>query len=307
MKTDKDKMDHPNKEELEAILDKYSSIDLNGVSMPKLMKELNQDLRFLPFTTALLKKGWSIERARINKPGQVFYSENEISYRTDISNITEFGRANLPHTSLFYGSIVSEKVKYPRIVNLLETEEVFREKSLADTELTYTVGKWKIKEDFELAEIVFSETVRKKIPKIQQAYEYHAKQMKSDYPESFDYLLKVLEFFSNEFAKTEISSHNDYKLSAAYSEFAFMKGLNGVVYPSVRTEYEGLNVAIPINAVETFLELDVVGMFQVFKRKDRTFIKNAKIATNLGPMNSQFQWEDMPDVPEETINKILLG
>jgi len=69
----------------------------------------------MPFTTAIIGKGAIIERGRINKNGETFYSEFDISYRTDTGNIKKFGRANQPFHSRFYGAMPSAEIKMPTI------------------------------------------------------------------------------------------------------------------------------------------------------------------------------------------------
>lgn len=299
-------MDKLDKDQLERLINKYKSIKLQGVAFPKLLRELRKDFRYLPFTTAKLKKGGTIERARINLEGEIFNSENQLSYRTDIRNITKYGRANIPHSSMFYGSIVSDHIANPRIVNIFETDESFRNHDSEDRELLVTVGKWKIKEDFEIAEITFSDEVRKKIPSVQKAYEYHIQKIKQDHPKNYEYFIRIMEFFSDEFAKKDITSDSDYKLSAAYTELALMANLKGVTYPSVRTEFEGINVALPIPVVDEFLELEIAGMFLIKKIGKKSVMDNASITTDLGEMNSNFTWKDMQKLSDQQINEILL-
>lgn len=115
----------PSVEELKEIIASIEEADLSLTSYNKLVNALTS-LQFVPFVTTLLKKGHTIERARINKPGEIFSSESQISYRTDYPNIKSYGRANVPHFSLFYGAIESDTIKHPRFVNLLETSEIFR-------------------------------------------------------------------------------------------------------------------------------------------------------------------------------------
>ncbi|MCF8408125.1 MAG: hypothetical protein K9G36_04055 [Crocinitomicaceae bacterium] len=297
----------PSKIELEKILNKYQEINLKGVSYPKLFSQIYKDLRFIPFTTSILKKDSVIERARINKNDEIFFSEREISYRTDIEKVTTFGRANSPYKSLFYGSIVSEKIQNPRIVNLIETEETFRVKSNVEIELIYTVGKWRLLDEIEVAEIVFSKKVREQNKKTKEAFEFYVENLKKDYPEDYEYYIRVLDFFSDQFSKKEINCDDDYKFSVIYMDLALEKGLHGIIYPSVRTEYLGNNIALPISVVDEFLCLEIAAMFKVNKNGNITLIDNAKIATDLGPMNSKFVWEDEEELKENQINKILFS
>ncbi|MGO3241193.1 MAG: hypothetical protein ACTJFN_02070 [Sphingobacterium sp.] len=85
------------------------------------------------------------------------------------------------------------------------------------------------------------------------------------------------------------------------------KNLSGVTYPSVRTDCQGFNVALTIPAVETFLELEVVAMFKVYKKGEHTFVDNLAYATQLCDLKSNFNWVDIQGTKEEMINKVLLG
>jgi hypothetical protein len=121
-----------------------------------------------------------------------------------------------------------------------------------------------------------------------------------------DDIAYLLEFFSDEFAKKEITSHEDYKISAAYADMIInSKTALGITYPSVRTDYQGYNVALSIPAVENFLELEVVAMFKVHKQGANSVMDNLACATDLGPMKSSFNWIDMKGAPEEALNKLL--
>jgi len=300
-------MNLPSKENLLQIISDLKGVDLSKISYNRIINILMTDLKSIPYTRAKLKAGYHIERARINKTGEIFCSEEEISYREDYQNITEFGRANTPGMSLFYGTIASDHIKYPRITNLLETSELFRNSNNESGEFVMTVGKWRIKEDFEVAEIIFNRNCAEKIPYVKKAYEHHYKDLKEDFPNRIDDIMFVLEFFSDEFSKKEIKSHNDYKISAAYAEIAiFLKGLNGVVYPSVRTDYQGTNVALAIPAVEKYLDLEMAAMFRIYKNEKKSVMDNICIATDLGQLKSNFKWEKITEAGEDIINRMLL-
>ncbi|MCG3165762.1 MAG: hypothetical protein POELPBGB_01537 [Bacteroidia bacterium] len=299
----------PDRNTIEKTILELKNADLSKVSYQKVFYTIFNKIKLIPFVTAKLRAGHHIERARLNEPGQIFYSEQDLSYRTDFQNIKKFGRANHPGQSLFYGAIKTENIQHPRLINLFETSELFRaaDKKL-DGEFVMTVGKWRILKDIEVAEIVFNKGNIESIPEIKKAYEYHLNKLKNDIPERADDLAFLLEFFSNEFAKKEIQSADDYKISSAYTEMAInFKNLAGVSYPSVRTDYQGFNVALSIPAVDSFLKLEVVAMFKVYKKGSKSFMDNLAYATDLGPLESNFEWINMEGTPEDFINQQLLG
>lgn len=298
----------PNKETIVSIVNEFKSTNLEKVSYQKIFYKILNEMKIIPFVTAKLKEGHHIERARLNEPNQIFYSEQELSYRTDYHNIKKYGRANFPGQSLFYGAIKSEHIEHPRFINLLETSELFRsgdKKTNAD--FVMTVGKWRIKQDFEVVEIVFNKSSIDNIPQIKRAYEYHLNKIRDEMPDRIEEIEFLLQFFSDEFAKKTIDSDNDYKISVAYTEMATtFKNLAGVTYPSVRTDYQGFNVALTIPAVEKFLELEIVAMFKVYKKGKHTFVDNIAYATDLGNMKSHFKWIDIKGTDEKVINEMLL-
>lgn len=298
----------PDRKTLNKVTSELRNADLSKVSYQKVFYTLLNEIKLIPFATAKLKAGHHIERARINEPNQIFYSENDISYRTDFENIKRYGRANFPGQSLFYGAIKTEHIEHPRIINLLETSEMFRSADKkSDAEFVMTVGRWRIKQDFEVLESVFNKHNIATIPQIKQSYEYHLNKLNAEIPDRIDDIEFLLEFFSDEFAKKEINSDNDYKVSVAYTEIAInFKNLAGVTYPSVRTDYQGFNVALTMPAVESFLELEVVAMFKIYKKGDHVFMDNLAYATDLGEMKSNFKWIDIKGTPEDFINERLL-
>ena len=284
--------DFPTLEQINRILTELNEISLQEISYDAVFEKLATELKVIPFVTAKLKKGHYIERGRINGKEQIFSSESDITYRTDNENIKTFGRANCPNQSMFYGAIKSEFIEYPRIVNLFEISGLFRDGDLiSDGEFIFTVGKWKIKEDFEVVEIVFDKRTIERIPEVRKAYEYHLDNLKKDFPDKIEELSTILEFFSNEFAKTNISSDNDYKISAVYTNMAINnRGHNGVIYPSVRTEGQGRNVVLPIEVVNKYLELEKVAMFKIVKQGKHAEITNIAVALELGENNGEFNW-----------------
>lgn len=285
----------PSLEELKTIVNELRTANFNLVSYNKLITKLKQ-LQFIPFPTAKLNLGYHIERGRINEPDQIFTSEKELSYRTDYENITKYGRANIPHDSLFYGAIKSDIIKYPRLINLLETSQIFRnlDKQKVDSaDFVMTVGKWRIKEEMEIVEVIFDENSIANSADIKKSYEYHLQKLKTDLPEFVDQFSYILKFFSNQFAKKDINNHFDYMISAAYTDLAInFRSFPGLKYPSVKSDYQGHNVVLTPRAVDNFLELEIAAMYRITKEKNHTLISPLKHATDFGALNSNFKWVD---------------
>lgn len=303
------KLNFPNIEKLEKSIQILKEADLSKVSFQKVIFSLRKGIGLIPVTIAKLQAGYPIFRARINKNGEIFSSEKEISYRTDFENISKYGRANVPHQSMFYGAFESSEVEYPRIVNLFELSELFRNPNNADGVEIMTVGKWRIKKEFLVVEMVFSKGNVQNNQDIKKSYEYQKGLMIKDHPDQIEQIEKVLEFFSDEFAKANIKNDADYKISAAYSYMVLNQrnDIHGVTYPSVRTDYKANNIALFPESVEQFLELENVGMFKITKKGKNSFMDNLAIATELGNLNSGFKWTDLQGKTDEEIENIIIA
>lgn len=187
------KLNFPDNEKLKNVIRDLKSVDLSEVSYQKIIYTLIKDIVVIPVSVANLRKDYPIFRARINKKGCIFTSEKDISYRTDFENITAYGRANIPHQSMFYGAIESSEVEYPRIVNLFELSELFRIPNNNDGEIIMTVGKWRIKKDFQVIEMVFNKENIKNNPDIKKSFVYQRDIMVKDHPEQIEQIENVLE------------------------------------------------------------------------------------------------------------------
>jgi len=295
MENTKDFSKLPSVNELKEIISSIKEADLSMVSYNKLVNALTS-LQFVPFVTAKLKKGHSIERARINKPNEIFTTESQISYRTDYSNIKTYGRANVPHFSLFYGAFESDVIKHPRFVNLLETSEIFRnleKNEVTNADFIMTVGKWVIQEDIEIVEVVFDENSIQNSADIKRSYEFHLEKLTKEHPEHKEQFELILQFFSNQFAKKEINSHYDYMISAAYTDMAInWRAHKGLTYPSIKTDYQGHNVVLTPFVVDKYLKLEIAAMFRVQKNGKQSMISPLKHCTDFGPLNTNFKWVD---------------
>jgi hypothetical protein len=295
----------PSVEEIKKLIAEYETADLEKVSFNKLSVQLRR-LKWIPILTAKLNKGYHIERARINKPNEIFYTEKDLSYRNDYENIKTYGRANVKHHSLFYGAIESDVIAHPRLINLLETSQIFRnlDKIKVDkADFVMTVGKWRIKEDIEVAEMVFNEHSIKNSKDVEKSFNYHLKNLEKEHPENLEQFKLILEFFSNQFAKKEIEKDTDYMISAAFADLVMnWKGLPGLKYPSVKSDYMGHNIVLTPAAVEQYLELDIAAMFRITKNGENSLISPIKHATEFGGLNSKFKWVDV-DYREIPIEK----
>ncbi|WP_418637802.1 hypothetical protein [Winogradskyella sp.] len=287
-------MNLPEDKQIEKIIAELKNCDWDKVSEEKIIKKI-RELNFIPFPTSLLKKGFYVDRIRVNNDKELFYSEKEISYRDDYHNIKKYGRANLKNQSLFYGAFESENIKHPRFVNLIETSEIYRNiENYRDLNSKFyvTLGRWELIKETEVLEIIFDNEFLNKSEENKKAYQFHSDKLKTIDLENETRFKKILEFFSSEFAKKEIKNDNYYKASAIYFNMSLMssESIAGVKYPSVKSDYLGYNLALLPNAFERNFRLKNVVLLEIDKKRMNTTIKSVNSVKDFGPMNSKFKW-----------------
>lgn len=151
---------------------RLDKIDYNDIKI--LIKE---SIRHVPVAIAKLRKNAVIDRVRLNKSTKFFNSQKDLSYISDekiISNLKEFGRANKPHQSLFYGALKSEQIQENRMTAYLETSSLLRDPEAVNLngEL-FTLSRWITNEEIFVPEIVFSEEAIKVNPQTSASFKLH--------------------------------------------------------------------------------------------------------------------------------------
>ncbi len=66
---------------------------------------------------------------------------------------------------------------------------------------------------------------------------------KQSFPEEYEKVIELLNFLADEFSINTSGNPNKYKVSCAFAQLAF-ESSDGIVYPSLQRNFEGLNFAI---------------------------------------------------------------
>jgi hypothetical protein len=248
-------------------------------NLTKLEILLNQLIKISPIPTIPIEKGLIIERIRNNYKGEIFYSESELSFRTDPWNVKEFGRANLPNSSRFYGSIKSNYIDEIRIVNVMETNKAFRENKRIKKTQVFTSGQWITNTDLKAAifpfyksAIIYNEEVKFHALKFESIIDKFSKEQKSTYK-------SILNFISYHYGLKTINNHLDYACSALISELLFInEDFDAILYPSVRANYTTYNLVLEPHVVMDKLSFINAAMFELFLDGRKAFIDNIAYA-----------------------------
>jgi hypothetical protein len=277
------------KEELLKKITGLSKVDLSKVSYPKILHEI-LNIGGFPLTLIEIKKGEIISRARFNDNDDIFFSEEQISYRNDIMKITNFGRANIPYHSVFYGAIGGSDP------NLLYVTPIYELKLNNILPLDFkkgkiTIGYWEVINSFEVWNIVFADELSEKNNRYREDVESYIETYSNKYPSKIEDIKYLLKFITKEFIK-RTNNNNDYKISASYAKICMDRGISGIIYPSFETEYNGVNIALSHKVIDKNLKLKYVDIMDIEKDNDSSFTgRITSRATELGFLNSDFIYE----------------
>jgi hypothetical protein len=260
-------------EHLEYLL--YAADNLDSIELPPIFKALKA-LPNKPMTVAKMNGNGHhyIDRIRIHPKNFRAKKVQELSY-LNIDSIlqrqrdtNQYGRANLPGMSMFYGSLFTNEIEINKATAFMETAEMIHNINLDEEFLT--VSRWRITEDFSIFECVFQnegiEVNRYTLQAREKQLEFLEQISMSDDFKSE--AIEQLKFIGDQFAKTvdRTNSYN-YKISSAFTSMMLQHPQNvenpphttkmhGISYPSVQSNLQGQNIALSPYAVDNFLEFE---------------------------------------------------
>ncbi|PQA96662.1 hypothetical protein B0A69_00790 [Chryseobacterium shigense] len=162
-----------------------------------------------------------------------------------------------------------------------------------DKKFYATLGRWKLKKETEVLEIIFSEDYLKS-EENRRAFNYHWNNLKNQLPDYEERFKLILEFFTSEFAKKIIDSHERYKISSSYFNLSLNSSPNigGVKYPSVKSDYLGYNLALLPEFLEENFELANVSLLEIDKKGKSTTVEIVNNVVDFGENLKNFTWEN---------------
>ncbi len=210
-----------------------------------------------------------------------------------------FGRAHRPRYPMFYGAITSKENQDHldmMATTFAELLEIFRTKLSTEGEKKLTVGRWFNTEELYVIGMVFHDDYLKKnsdLIGVYQSYLQYLQRFKQN-----DLQIEILKLIAKEFAKPQISDDNDYKISAAFVESILSKKsiyeLDGIVYPSVRSEGQYFNIALTPECVNKKMRLHNVVTTTVY-HKDGFMVNDYEKEAILNSGEEQFVLTEIPD------------
>jgi len=279
-------------------LKKYSK-NLTSVSYEEVYDLLKNGIKFIPLPIAKVRKNAYIDRVRPNKGNTLYKHIDELGYIKDknvIENIlNSFGRANNPHQVMFYGALETSLIDKPRLTAIAETSHLFRVPitNCIDGE-HYTVSRWETQKELSVVEVVFSEYALKNNPDIVKSFENQKKLLQglNLEQEEIAFHLEFLKFISEEFSK-KVSNPEEYKISTAYTNLALLHpDVCGITYPSVQTEYFGVNIVLTPEAVDQYVKPIICSTQIVYKKGMKSLIANGKNYCKEIDLKNDIEWKE---------------
>ncbi len=250
----------PNPEEVIRHIDYLKSLDLTKISDSELDKSINDRFKFIPITSVMIPAGSEIFRARVNPPKTNAFNKLQDIYAPPSEFITKYGRLNKPGERIFYGAVNFKLAAFEVVQELRKSFNPSREHAFL------VIGIWKTKVDLHVASIHNDQNIHDIRTDIKGRYESDQKMFKEGVLEESVLSANdmMLQFFSEEFTKSEIRSEFDYRITNFY--MSTLKKMNsrlppfaeerfdGVNYPSVAMKYKGDNIALFIDSADSKLE-----------------------------------------------------
>lgn len=280
------------------LIDGLSKLDLSKYPVDEVKTQL-KGLRHFPFTYTEFHIGNVIYRIRPNSDGKSFEKPADLSYKPQEFNKT-FQRASSPNQTMFYGSIIPQdnletEIDIARVIAATEASRLFRDKNSGDGFELVTFGKWRVLDTIKLGTIVYSEIERNITPYVKNRGKALLEFMKG-HPDKEEQGKVMMDFIASEFSKEKINADYDYIISALFTERIVEKGFDGVIYPSVRAEEKGMNVAISPSTVDSKMRLEGVMECKIHKTGTEILIEDSHVAwVNAGDTKLNFRTikEDM--------------
>lgn len=290
--------------EIDKVIEQFKQLDLSKYPYAEI-KDLFNKVGPVGAVIVTFHKGKSVMRARPNEENERFEKKSDLSFKPQEFNKT-YQRASTPNETMFYATSVPDKLEEGeldnmRIIGITETIPMLRDKTKSGFQ-KISFGRWVVQEDINLMAIVHHESyynesnyTRELVNAFKGFIEHYPKEV-------IDKSLKFQDYLASEFAKEDIKADFDYMISAIFTENIVGQGLDGILYPSVRTAGKGFNIAITPKATEK-LALYVAGECSIYKSKDQVVVGNDAIV-ELDGKQTEFKLVDRDNHEQLLLEKI---
>lgn len=276
---------------MKSLIEKLKDLDLESEPV-KEIEEIISGFGYLPVILTDYHEGKIIHRARCINKGDNIVNASQLSFTPTKLN-TRYQRASTPEQTMFYGALIPEiniegEISNERLIGACEASKFLRDYDAPDGEEIIVFGKWIVRNKISLLTIINPEIESNNINFFKKmTSKYHV--FLETYPDKREDAELFQSFMSSEFAKSDIKGDFDYLITAKFTE-RIIEHYDGVVYPSVRAEFNGLCVAINPEIVNENLELIGVLECKISKLGNKVNIQNLRYANEV--VNGEFELRD---------------
>lgn len=292
--------------DINILIEKFRSVDLSTYPEEELA-ELFKQVGQIGYVIVTFHKGKSVMRARVNNDNERFEKKSDYSFKPQEYN-NSYQRASTPKNTMFYATTVPDSLEEGdldnmRVIGVTETIPMLRDKTKSGYQ-KISFGRWFVHEDLHLIAIVHKKDYTKESSYTRELNEAYNDFLNQTPEELKERSLAFTTYLAEEFSKNEINGDYDYMISALFTKLAIERGLDGVLYPSVRVDGKGFNIAITPEATKK-LGLYVAGECSVYKLKDHTVVGNDAIVELKGTEDS-FTLKNLDNLEKECLKKLGL-
>ena len=257
---------------------------------PKLMREILAHYQDHPAVIPCkILTDAKIIRSSLNEENQFHQNVTRLNYppveyaRTD--------RASLKGKPMFYASVFTSAYKdgaYPRVISALETTDILRGFKKTGKVCT-TQSAWKSNRDLNLIAFPFSKKYKKPCKEIlfQRKFwdDEYSKYWSSDFSEFSEYISDLLATPAYSCLYDITATTIDYLLN----ESSLSEDTDGIMYPSVWGEGEGMNICLKTNVVDKHISFESASVQLVLKKQEQATMFG--IADSVLFPNGELKWK----------------
>jgi hypothetical protein len=237
------------------------NLNLDETDDLTLEKIVDDKFPIFTYTSGRIPEGTELFRARLNVNEKPFPFVNDI-WTPPVDRINNYGRANRPGEQIFYCASNFRLAAF-------EVIQDFKNSLSPKHEVAFlTIGVWKTLKPLHVALIIDSPVLHNIRHDIRDNFEKNQALLNKGHltNEVVTANNLISQFFSDQFTKSNIKSHNDYKISALYARRLKESSkhiakeykseiFDGINYPSVAMKFKGDNQAIFIDSAKNKLKL----------------------------------------------------
>lgn len=248
-------------------------------------------LKNVPFFVNTMKNTFNVYRTRTHQNPELISNISELSC-PQRNYVNAFARCNRPHQSIFY---CSEN----RPTSYMELIEYWAETKKFGDELCVTVTNWEVTTPLNLV-VITSPDPNDRLSQYDKIHgEAYDKFIKDKSKEEVNYINMFFEYLFEKFRKPAKNDLKTYLITSAYTNMALLFGnetVDGVSYPSVPYNGEGINFALNKNVVSRKLALKSA-LYSKFKisenaeKKHHFFEVESKYTDNIDINKNTLIWE----------------